>query len=140
MNPINFNSKGYVSKYGNEELKGRNGVVSTVNSNETPKDTFNPKYKSKKKNGGIFATIALMAASAFAAYKGKGKIQSAVKAASSKASSLKTKFPNLSQAFSSLKKACETPAGILRSAGSVIIKPLKTAKNFIINLFSKKTN
>ena len=139
MNPINFNSKGYVSKYVKDGLKARNEAVSAATATETKKDTFNPKYKSKNRNNGFFATIALMAVSAFAAYKGKGKIQEAVKSVSSQVSNLKTKFPNLSQAFSSLKEACKTPEAAIKNVGTKIMKPLKAVGNFIVNLFSKKT-
>lgn len=98
--------------------KDTKAEINTV-TKEIPNDSYNPKYKPKrnKKAAGTITTVALMAASAFAAYKGKKHIHNAATAVSKKVgkytdniwSGFKAKCPNLGNAISSLGKACKTP-------------------------------
>lgn len=122
MNPIGVGSTSdYKSPYGKEALRAKTGYNPALNA-EGEKDTYLSKTKSEKKDKkiGLLATIGLMVASGFAAYKGKAKIQTGLTALKQRSGEwvgkLKTKWPNLSQAGSSLKEACKTPLGVLKKA------------------------
>ena len=150
MNPIRFGEINYSSKYGKDGLRAK--TEQSVNQ-EIPKDSFNPKYKSKgnKKAAGVFTTIALMLATGVAAYKGKGKIQQILKntnsGVSNKIKDFATKHPNLAQAGKSLKDAgihikdaCAKPIEFVKKGTKLILKPFKAIYNGIKNLFTKKNN
>jgi len=109
-------------QFGGNYNYGPNQGVAEQNYTQTqkiPNDSYNPKYKPKKnkKTAGVLSTIVLMAGSAFAAYKGRGKIQkisSDVATTGGKIiknfwSGFSTKNPNMSTAISSFGKACKTP-------------------------------
>ena len=150
MNPIRFGEINYSSKYGKDGLRAK--TEQSVNQ-EIPKDSFNPKYKSKgnKKAAGVLGTIALMVATGVAAYKGKGKIQEILKKTNSgittAAKDFATKHPNLSQAGTSLKEAathlkdaCAKPTEFVKKGVKLIAKPFQAIYNGAKNLFTKKTN
>lgn len=121
----------YKSKYGSSGLKKRNETTA-ADSTEN-KDSFASTHK-KKKNYSVLGTIALIAATAFATYKGKDAIGGFIKNAKSTigkkvaGAKLATKWPNLTQAVKSFGEACKTPA-----------KPFIKAGKFITGLFTKKT-
>ncbi len=150
MNPIKFGEINYSSKYGKDALKAR---IENTSTQEVKSDSFNPKYKSKsnKKAAGIFTTIALMAATGIAAYKGKGKIQQILKNTNSNVTTaikdFATKHPNLSQAGKSLKEAgthlkdaCAKPTEFVKKGANIIAKPFKAIYNGAKNIFSNLKN
>lgn len=103
------------------DKKPANNAGNYAPAKDIPNDaySFNTKYKPKKnkKTAGVLTTIALMAVSAFAAYKGRGKIQQVSsdisKTGGEKARKIfndfTSKFPNLGEAVRSLGRACKTP-------------------------------
>ena len=150
MNPIKFGEINYSSKYGKDGLRTK--TEQSVNQ-EIPKDSFNPKYKSKgnKKAAGVLGTIALMIATGVAAYKGKGKIQQIIKNTSAGITNAIKNFgikhPNLGQAGKSLKEtgkhlkaACAKPTEFIKIGVKLIAKPFQAIYNGAKNLFTKKTN
>ncbi len=110
---VNFNNPSYNSKFGSFGLQQMTKVKSQDKKNDT--DIFKATKKRNKKKS-ILTTLALVAATAFATYKGKnvisGGINKVTKAASTTAKRINfsSKFPNLSQAGKSLKEAFKTPA------------------------------
>ncbi len=131
MESVSFGSQNYDTKYQKQEKQPEQAQVI---HKKTPKDSFDKKYKQKKstKGLGIAATIGLMAASAFAAYKGKDTIKgtyTALKTQAAKSgSNLKTKFPNMTQSLSYLKKACDTPLNAIKGFGKNIKNIFTKAK------------
>ncbi len=109
-------------QFGGNYNYGLNQGVTEQNYTQTqkiPNDSYNPKYhpKKNKKNAGVLSTIVLMVGSAFAAYKGRGKIQKVSSHIATEGgkiignfwSGFSTKNPNMSAAISSFGEACKTP-------------------------------
>ena len=150
MNTIRFGEINYSSKYGKDALRAK--TEQSANQ-EVQKDSFNPKYKSKrnKKASGTLGTIALMVATGIAVYKGKGKIQTILNntnsGVSNKIKDFATKHPNLSQAGQSLKEAgihikdaCAKPTEIVKKGAKTITKPFIALYNGAKNIFSNFKN
>ncbi len=140
MESVSFKGGNYNNTVYNGEQKTANNNVNV--SKKHSKDSFDKKYKQKNsKVPGAVGTILLMGISAFAAYKNKSKISqfsSQLKEKSGDAlSSLRNKFPNLSDAASSLGKACDKPwSGIKNAAG----KASSTASDIINGIKDKAAN
>lgn len=121
MNPIRYGESNYNSPYGKDGLQNKTASYKSSLNTEVEADSYNPKYKSKhkKETAGVLATIALMVGSAVLAYKGKVPIKKAIQAGAEKtgsiASAAKSKFPNISQAGSSLIEACKTPVNKIKN-------------------------
>lgn len=128
----------YQSKYGADQLKKNYSSVESANIKETPKDSFNPKYKSKKKMGGVLGTILLVGLTAFGVYKGHGKISNGIKKLVEQGGKFKKKCPNITQAGESFAKACETPKKYVVDAGKKVAKPIKSVWASIKGFFTKK--
>lgn len=150
MNPIKIGEVNYSSKYGKDGLRAKTEYVP---NQEVQNDSFNSKYKSKnnKKAAGIIGTIALMAASAFAAYKGKGQIQKFIKGTgeninkavgdfAKKHTNMAAAGKSLKEAGGHLKKACSHPSEVITKAAGTIAKPFKSAWKGIKNIFTHTKN
>lgn len=150
MNPIRYGEINYSSRYGKDGLRAR--TEQSVNK-EIQKDSYNPKYKSKrnKKATGTLGTIALMVATGIAVYKGKGKIQTILNnttsGVSNKIKDFATNHPNLSLAGKSLKEAgmhikdaCAKPTEIVKKGAKIITKPFIALYNGAKNIFSNFKN
>ena len=122
---VNFNNTSYKSKFGAYGLHERNQAK--PKDTDKASDTFTTTKRRNKKNS-ILTTLGLIAATAFATYKGKnvikGGIDKITKTASSTAKKINfsSKFPNLSQAGKSLIEALKTPAKPFMKLGQNISK------------------
>ena len=151
----------YESKYGSAGLRGKYKPNQTVPSHNAKNNTIKRKSKIIGNNNSspVLPAVLLAAGTGFAVYKGHGKITDALKKISSGAAKqgqkIKNKYPNLSQAGKSLKKASEAPleklktAGKslkkaskapldkLKTAGTAVMKQAKKAGKYLLGLFSK---
>lgn len=128
----------YNSKYGKEALRSINSYNSTAPCN-TKTDTYSSKFEQAKKNNNsksVLTTIALMAVSAFAAYKGKNAIQKVIKGCSSATGKTASKVskgfskvcPNLSESIKYFGKACKSPVNGVKKLASGIVNLFKKTK------------
>lgn len=135
MNPIRIGESNYNSPYGKEKLQARTENFSTGSQGEVKKDSFNPKYKSKNNTAGTIATIGVIVASAFAVFKGKGKIKDVLGGLNQNKGEffkgIKEKLPKLS----GLKESCKTH---LKSGSESLKKPLNSIGTFISNIVKKR--
>ncbi len=140
MNPIRFGESNYNSPYGKDKLQAKTETLSSGAQTKVEKDSFNPKYKSKNNTAGIATSIAVAAASAFALFKGKGKIKDVIGNLKQNKGEIfkgvKEKLPKIKlPKFSAVKDSCST---YLKSGMEAAKKPLKAIGNFVTNLIHKK--
>ncbi len=140
MESVNLQSNCYNNMYSNKQETTNNNVAFKGEH----KDSFDKKYKTNRNKEAMntIGTIALMAVSAFAAFKNKDKISNIINQLKGKTNSgvntLKTKFPNISDAMSSIRKACDTPINGIKNVGSKAVKAASYTADKVKGIFSKK--
>ncbi len=135
MNPIRLGESNYSSPYGKERLQARTENYSTGSQKEVQKDSYNPKYKSKNNTAGTIAAIGAAAISAFAVFKGKGKIKDVIVSLKQNKGEIFKGIKNKLPKLSTLKESCKTH---LKSGAETLKKPLKSIGTFISNIIKKK--
>lgn len=126
LSRIGFGEPPYVSKYGSKPLQDKYKYKTDTDGCETG-DTYKNKSYKKNKAKNFIATAAIIAASAFAIYKGKGPIIEVLKKAGGAAGKLgKTILKPFKAAGSSI-------GGVLGGIGKTVLKPFKAIGSFIGN-------